>query len=67
MTGTDPDGAHYADPVQFVAYFHGSDAVHYIARATYGSPQSLGCVELPLGAAGTVWPYLNYGTLVIVN
>ena len=44
MTGTDPDGAHYADPVQYVAYFNGSDAVHYIARATYGSPQSVGCV-----------------------
>jgi peptidoglycan hydrolase-like protein with peptidoglycan-binding domain len=67
MTGTDPDGAHYADPVQFVAYFHGSDAVHYIARATYGSPQSLGCVELPLAAAGFVWPYLTYGSLVTVN
>ncbi len=67
MTGTDPDGAHYADPVQFVAYFHGSDAVHYIARATYGTPQSLGCVELPLGAAGIVWPYLTYGSLVTVN
>ena len=50
MTGTDPDGAHYADPVQYVAYFNGSDAVHYIARASYGSPQSLGCVELPLGS-----------------
>jgi hypothetical protein len=67
MTGTDPDGASYADPVQFVAYFHGSDAVHYIARATYGSPQSLGCVELPLAAAALVWPYLGYGTLVTVD
>jgi peptidoglycan hydrolase-like protein with peptidoglycan-binding domain len=67
MTGTDPDGAHYADPVQFVAYFHGSDAVHYIARATYGTPQSLGCVELPLGSAAFVWPYLTYGTLVTVD
>jgi peptidoglycan hydrolase-like protein with peptidoglycan-binding domain len=67
MTGTDPDGAHYADPVQYVAYFHGSDAVHYIARATYGTPQSLGCVELPLGAAAAVWPYLTDGTLVTVD
>ena len=67
MTGTDPDGAHYADPVQFVAYFNGSDAVHYIARASYGTPQSLGCVELPLGPAAFVWPYLTYGTLVTVD
>jgi hypothetical protein len=67
MTGTDPDGAHYADPVQFVAYFHGSDAVHYFARSAYGFPQSLGCVELPLAPAALVWPYLTYGTLVTVN
>jgi hypothetical protein len=67
MTGFDPDGAYYADPVQWVAYFNGSDAVHYIARATYGSPQSLGCVELPYAAAAFVWPYLTYGTLVTVN
>jgi peptidoglycan hydrolase-like protein with peptidoglycan-binding domain len=66
MTGTDPDGASYADPVQWVAYFHGSDAVHYIARATYGSPQSLGCVELPYASAAFLWPYLTYGTLVTV-
>jgi peptidoglycan hydrolase-like protein with peptidoglycan-binding domain len=67
MTGTDPDGASYADPVQWVAYFNGGDAVHYIARASYGSPQSLGCVELPYGAAAFVWPSLTYGTLVTVN
>jgi hypothetical protein len=67
MTGTDPDGAFYADPVQWVSYFNGSDAVHYIARATYGSPQSLGCVELPYGAAAFVWPYMTYGTLVTVD
>ncbi len=66
MTGTDPGGGTYADPVQWVAYFHGSDAVHYIARAGYGSPQSLGCVELPYAAAAFVWPYLTYGTLVTV-
>jgi hypothetical protein len=67
MTGTDPDGTPYADPVQWVAYFNGGDAVHYIARASYGFPQSLGCVELPYGAAAFVWPSLTYGTLVTVN
>jgi hypothetical protein len=67
MTGTDPDGVPYADPVQWVAYFNGGDAVHYIARASYGFPQSLGCVELPYGAAAFVWPSLTYGTLVTVN
>jgi hypothetical protein len=66
MQGTNPDGAHYADFVQWVAYFNGGDAVHYIPRASYGSPQSLGCVELPYDAAEQAWGYLTYGTLVTV-
>lgn len=66
MRGTNPDGSHYADPVQFVAYFNGGDAVHYMPRASYGDPQSLGCVELPLPAAATAWSYLPYGSLVSV-
>jgi peptidoglycan hydrolase-like protein with peptidoglycan-binding domain len=67
MQGTNPDGSHYADPVYYVAYFHGGDAVHYFPRGTYGSPQSLGCVELPYGAAAKAWPYLTYGSLVTVK
>jgi peptidoglycan hydrolase-like protein with peptidoglycan-binding domain len=67
MTGTNPDGTKYADPVQFVAYFNGGDAVHYFPRASYGWPQSLGCVELPLGPAAAAWPYLTYGSLVTVT
>ncbi|HTX08082.1 MAG TPA: L,D-transpeptidase [Solirubrobacteraceae bacterium] len=66
MQGTNPDGSHYADFVQFVAYFNGGDAVHYMPRADYGSPQSLGCVELPYSAAEQAWGYLTYGTLVTV-
>lgn len=66
MQGTNPNGSHYADPVQYVAYFNGNDAVHYMPRAQYGFPQSLGCVEVPLAAAATAWPYLAYGTLVSV-
>ncbi|MGD0440536.1 MAG: Ig-like domain-containing protein [Acidimicrobiales bacterium] len=68
MRGTNPDGRHYADLVQYIAYFKGNDAVHYMDRADYGIPQSLGCVELPLADAALAWPYLAYGTLVtIVN
>jgi peptidoglycan hydrolase-like protein with peptidoglycan-binding domain len=67
MQGTNPDGSHYADPVQFVAYFNGGDAVHYFPRSSYGFPQSLGCVELPLGPAAAAWPYLTYGSLVTVS
>jgi peptidoglycan hydrolase-like protein with peptidoglycan-binding domain len=67
MRGTDPDGATYADPVQFVAYFNGGDALHYMPRTSYGDPQSLGCVELPYAAAATVWPYMTIGSLVTVD
>jgi peptidoglycan hydrolase-like protein with peptidoglycan-binding domain len=67
MKGTNPDGSKYADPVQFVAYFRAGEAVHYFPRGSYGFPQSLGCVELPLGPAAQAWPYLTYGSLVTVS
>jgi peptidoglycan hydrolase-like protein with peptidoglycan-binding domain len=67
MKGKNPDGTKYADPVYWVAYFNGGDAVHYFDRASYGYYQSLGCVELPWTAAKHVWPYLTYGTLVTVT
>jgi len=66
MRGTNPDGVTYADPVQYVAYFHSGDAVHYLARANYGIPQSLGCVELSLADAARAWPWLAYGTPVAI-
>jgi lipoprotein-anchoring transpeptidase ErfK/SrfK len=67
MQGTNPDGSSYADPVQWVSYFSGGSAVHYIARGSYGYPQSLGCVELPYNAAEEAYPILPYGTLVTVT
>ena len=67
MSGTNPDGSHYADPVEWVSYFNGGDAVHYFDRGSYGYPQSLGCVELPYDAAKQAYPYLPYGTLVTVE
>lgn len=66
MRGANPDGSSYADPVEWVAYFNGGDAMHYIPRSTFGSPQSLGCVEVPYGAGAQAWPLLLYGTLVTV-
>jgi peptidoglycan hydrolase-like protein with peptidoglycan-binding domain len=66
MRGSNPDGTTYADLVQYIAYFHGNDAVHYMPRADYGIPQSLGCIELPFADAARAWPYLAYGTLVTV-
>ncbi|HTA13777.1 MAG TPA: L,D-transpeptidase, partial [Solirubrobacteraceae bacterium] len=68
MTGTNPDGSHYSDPgVPWVNYFNGGDAVHGFPRASYGFPQSNGCVELPIGTAGRVFPLLAIGDLVIVS
>jgi peptidoglycan hydrolase-like protein with peptidoglycan-binding domain len=68
MTGTNPDGSHYSDPgVPWVNYFNGGDAVHGFPRASYGSPQSNGCVELPIGTAGQVYPLLAIGDLVVVS
>jgi peptidoglycan hydrolase-like protein with peptidoglycan-binding domain len=66
MRGINPDGSSYADPVSYVSYFDGGEAVHYFPRGSYGFPQSLGCVELPLAAAAAAWPYLTYGSLVTV-
>ena len=66
MKGTNPDGSKYADPVSFVSYFRAGEAVHYFPRGSYGFPQSLGCVELPYGAAEQAWPYLTFGSLVTV-
>jgi hypothetical protein len=68
MSGTNPDGSHYSDPgVRWISYFNGGDALHSFYRASYGSPQSLGCVELPESAAEQVWPYTPVGTLVTVT
>jgi hypothetical protein len=67
MKGTNPDGSHYADFVQWVAYFNGGDAVHYIARSSWGYPQSLGCIEVPYAAAERAWGYLTLGTLITVT
>ena len=67
MQGTNPDGSKYADPVSWISYFDGGDAVHGFYRASYGWYQSLGCVELPPTTAQYIWPYLTYGTLVTVR
>ena len=67
MQGTNPDGSTYADPVSWVSYFNGGDAVHYFDRGSYGWPQSLGCVELPESSAETAYRYLSYGSLVTVT
>jgi L,D-transpeptidase catalytic domain len=67
MTGTNPDGSHYSDRgIKWISYFNGGDAIHGFRRASYGTPQSVGCVELPIAAAGRVWPHTPIGTLVTI-
>ncbi|HEY1458239.1 MAG TPA: L,D-transpeptidase [Solirubrobacteraceae bacterium] len=68
MSGTNPDGTKYKDPgVPWVNYFNGGDAVHGFPRPSYGSPQSNGCVELPISTAQEVYAMLQIGDIVIVR
>jgi lipoprotein-anchoring transpeptidase ErfK/SrfK len=68
MKGTNPDGTHYDDRgIRWISYFHGGEALHAFNRASFGTPQSLGCVELPLETAAKVWPYTPIGTLVTIE
>jgi peptidoglycan hydrolase-like protein with peptidoglycan-binding domain len=68
MSGTNPDGSHYEDPgIKWVSYFNGGDALHNFDRSSFGTPQSLGCVELPLEASAEIWPYTPIGTLVTIE
>jgi hypothetical protein len=68
MSGTNPDGSHYEDPgIKWISYFNGGDALHNFDRASFGTPQSLGCVELPLEASAKLWPFTPIGTLVTVE
>jgi hypothetical protein len=68
MQGTNPDGTHYDDTgVLWVSYFFKGDALHAFLRGGYGTPQSLGCVEMPTASAQTVWPLTPIGTVVTVQ
>jgi hypothetical protein len=68
MKGTNTDGSTYNDPnVPYASYFNGGDALHGFIRASYGSPQSNGCVEMSYADAALVWPLTPIGTLVTVE
>ncbi|HUB72434.1 MAG TPA: L,D-transpeptidase family protein [Solirubrobacteraceae bacterium] len=68
MSGEDPDGTKYDVPdVPWVNYFNGGDAVHGYPRASYGFPQSNGCVELPIETARNVFGLLAIGDVVWVQ
>src|SRR5271169_6984778 len=68
MKGTNTDGSTYDDPnVPYASYFNGGDALHGFIRASYGTPQSNGCVEMSYADAALVWPLTPIGTLVTVE
>jgi lipoprotein-anchoring transpeptidase ErfK/SrfK len=68
MKGTNTDGSTYNDPnVPYASYFNGGDALHGFIRASYGTPQSNGCVEMSYADASLVWPLTPIGTLVTVE
>jgi hypothetical protein len=67
MSGVNPDGSRYHDPgIKWISYFNGGEAIHGFNRATYGFPQSVGCVETPIDMAAQIWPYTPIGTLVTI-
>jgi peptidoglycan hydrolase-like protein with peptidoglycan-binding domain len=67
MSGVNPNGTKYVDPgIKWVSYFNGGDALHGYVRASYGFPQSDGCVEMPISHAAIVFPLTPLGTLVTV-
>ena len=67
MSGTNPDGSHYEDHgIKWISYFNGGDALHNFNRSSFGTPQSLGCVELPLAASAEIYKYTPIGTLVTI-
>ena len=68
MKGTNLDGTTYNDPnVPYASYFNGGDALHGFIRASYGTPQSNGCIEMSYADAALVWALTPIGTLVTVE
>jgi len=68
MSGTNVDGSTYVDPgIPWISYFNGGEALHGFVRSSYGSPQSNGCVEMPIDTVAKVWPYTPIGTLVTIE
>ena len=58
----------YRDPgILWVNYFDDGRGIHYYPRASYGFPQSAGCVEEPYKAAPVTYKLLHYGVPVTVT
>lgn len=53
--------------ILWVNYFDDGRGIHYYPRASYGFPQSAGCVEEPYASAPVTYRYLHYGVPVTVS
>ncbi|MFB5190867.1 L,D-transpeptidase [Alicyclobacillus fastidiosus] len=68
MSGVDPDGETYHIPnVPWVMGLVGNTAIHGYPRASYGYPQSNGCVELPIETAKKLYRLVQVGTPVAIE
>ena len=67
MRGTNVDGTKYDDNIYWASYFNGGEALHAFPRASYGFPQSNGCVEIQPANAKMIWPFTPVGTPVSVT
>lgn len=67
MRGTDVFGKKYDDDIYWASYFNGGEALHAYPRASYGFPQSNGCVEIAPSKAKAIWPFTPVGTPVSVT
>lgn len=57
----------YNDPgIKWVSYFDNGRGIHYYPRASYGFPQSAGCVEEPKATAPITYRLLHYGVPVTI-
>lgn len=58
----------YNDPgILWVNYFDDGRGIHYYPRASYGFPQSAGCVEEPYQNAPITYRLLHYGVPVTIS
>lgn len=58
----------YNDPgILWVNYFDNGRGMHYYPRASYGFPQSAGCVEQPYNSAPVTYNILHYGVPVTIS
>lgn len=58
----------YDDPgILWVNYFDAGRGIHYYPRASYGFPQSAGCVEQPYNSAPITYKILHYSVPVTIS